>query len=166
MTIWSASRRPGNASSGPPASSPPLLPAFFGRSLSCPKNVSILDKTAVAQACDLRSRLLARIVAHLDEVSTPGDCADPGSRAAVDKTLQRLAARGLCCKLGEGVRWSGLRSSAALSCFNESGHMPQRVMVRPPSVRSSRRNMRSSQRFSSVRSKMTKWPACAAQRSM
>ena len=35
-----------NPSSGPPASSPPLLPAFFGRSLSCPKNVSILDRTA------------------------------------------------------------------------------------------------------------------------
>ena len=31
MTIWSASRRPGNPSSGPPASSPPLLPSIFGR---------------------------------------------------------------------------------------------------------------------------------------
>ena len=45
-------------------------------------------------------------------------------------------------------------------------HMPQIVMVGAPSVRSSRRNTRSSQRFPSVRSKTTRWPACAAQRSM
>jgi hypothetical protein len=40
---------------------------------------------------DLRSRVLTRIETKPDEVWTPGDFADLGGRAAVDKTLQRLA---------------------------------------------------------------------------
>ena len=54
----------------------------------------ISDMTALVQDTDLRSRLLARVADSPDEVWTPGDFADLGSRAAVDKTLQRLAAAG------------------------------------------------------------------------
>ena len=45
----------------------------------------------LAQDTSLRSRLLARIASKPDEVWTPGDFADLGGRAAIDKTLQRLA---------------------------------------------------------------------------
>lgn len=41
---------------------------------------------------DLRSRVLRRIQTDLNRVWTPSDFADLGGRAAVDKTLQRLAA--------------------------------------------------------------------------
>ncbi|MCO5066505.1 MAG: DUF6088 family protein [Rhizobiaceae bacterium] len=41
---------------------------------------------------DIRTRVLARIQANPDEVWTPGDFAHLGARAAIDKTLQRLAA--------------------------------------------------------------------------
>lgn len=51
----------------------------------------ILDVAILAQDTDLRSRLLARIASRPDEVWTPGDFADLGGRAAIDKTLQRLA---------------------------------------------------------------------------
>ncbi|QKC86654.1 hypothetical protein EB232_32415 [Mesorhizobium sp. NZP2077] len=46
----------------------------------------------VAPDTDTRTRVLARILSKPDEVWTPGDFADLGARAAVDKTLQRLAA--------------------------------------------------------------------------
>ena len=52
---------------------------------------------------DLRSRLLARVASHPDEVWTPCDFADLGSRAAVDKTLQRLAARGVLRRVDRGL---------------------------------------------------------------
>jgi hypothetical protein len=48
--------------------------------------------TTVAPDTDIRSRVLARIESKPEEVWTPGDFADLGGRAAVDKTLQRLAA--------------------------------------------------------------------------
>ncbi len=41
---------------------------------------------------DMRSRLFARLAEQPDEVWTPSDFADLGSRDAVDKVLQRLAA--------------------------------------------------------------------------
>lgn len=52
---------------------------------------------------DLRSRLLARIESKPDEVWTPGDFADLGARAAVDKTLQRLAAAGQLRRIDRGL---------------------------------------------------------------
>jgi hypothetical protein len=52
---------------------------------------------------DLRSRLLARIECKPDEVWTPGDFADLGARAAVDKTLQRLAAAGELRRIDRGL---------------------------------------------------------------
>ncbi|MBZ9982453.1 MULTISPECIES: DUF6088 family protein [unclassified Mesorhizobium] len=48
--------------------------------------------TAVERDTDIRSRVLARIQSKPEEVWTPGDFADLGTRSAVDKTLQRLAA--------------------------------------------------------------------------
>ena len=90
MTIWSASRRPGNPSSGPPASSPPLLPAFFGRSLSCPKNVSILDRTA--------SCLLPTFVPDRLRNAKPGE--------QISRNEQRV-------DLGEGDQRSGIAMTIA-----------------------------------------------------
>ncbi|MFG1315479.1 DUF6088 family protein [Xanthobacter autotrophicus] len=52
---------------------------------------------------DLRPRLLARVGAKPAEVWTPGDFADLGSRAAVDKTLQRLAAAGELRRIDRGL---------------------------------------------------------------
>jgi hypothetical protein len=52
---------------------------------------------------DLRSRLLARIEPKPDEVWAPGDFADLGARAAVDKTLQRLAAAGELRRIDRGL---------------------------------------------------------------
>ena len=52
---------------------------------------------------DLRSRILAQVSAHPDAVWTPGDFAHYGSRAAVDKTLQRLAARGDLRRIYRGL---------------------------------------------------------------
>jgi hypothetical protein len=44
----------------------------------------------VGLTLDLRARLLDRIASDPEAVWTPSDFADLGSRAAVDKTLQRL----------------------------------------------------------------------------
>ena len=52
---------------------------------------------------DLRPRLIARIDATPTEVWTPGDFADLGSRAAVDKTLQRLVAAGELRRIDRGL---------------------------------------------------------------
>lgn len=57
----------------------------------------------LAQDTDLRSRLLTRITSNPDEVWTPGDFADLGGRAAVDKTLQRLAAAGELRRIDRGL---------------------------------------------------------------
>jgi hypothetical protein len=63
----------------------------------------ISDMAILAQDIDLRSRLLARITSNPHEVWTPGDFADLGSRAAVDKTLQRLAATGELRRIERGL---------------------------------------------------------------
>lgn len=55
------------------------------------KMYHISDMAILPQDANLRSRLLARVASNPDEVWTPGDFADLGARAAVDKTLQRLA---------------------------------------------------------------------------
>jgi hypothetical protein len=52
---------------------------------------------------DLRSRLISRIDATPTEVWTPSDFADLGSRAAVDKTLQRLVAVGELRRIDRGL---------------------------------------------------------------
>ncbi|MCT7378127.1 DUF6088 family protein [Chelativorans salis] len=59
--------------------------------------------TAPAQDTDLRTRLLARVASQLDEVWTPADFADLGGRAAIDKTLQRLAAAGELRRIDRGL---------------------------------------------------------------
>jgi hypothetical protein len=59
--------------------------------------------TASEPSTDLRSRLLARIASSPDEVWTPGDFADLGGRAAVDKTLQRLATAGDLRRIDRGL---------------------------------------------------------------
>ena len=55
------------------------------------------------QDTDLRSKLLARVASQPDEVWTPADFADLGGRAAVDKTLQRLAAAGELRRIDRGL---------------------------------------------------------------
>ena len=57
----------------------------------------------VAKHSDVRSRLLARIATDPEEVWVPGDFADLGSRAAVDKALQRLAAAGELRRIDRGL---------------------------------------------------------------
>jgi hypothetical protein len=52
---------------------------------------------------DLRSRLLSRIASNPDEVWTPRDFVDLGNRAAVDKTLQRLATLGELRRIDRGL---------------------------------------------------------------
>jgi hypothetical protein len=63
----------------------------------------ISDMAALAQDINLPSRLLAQIAAKPDEVWTPGDFAALGSRAAVDKALQRLAAAGDLRRIDRGL---------------------------------------------------------------
>lgn len=58
---------------------------------------------ALAQDTELRFRLLTRIASNPDEVWTPGDFADLGNRAAVDKTLQRLATTGELRRVDRGL---------------------------------------------------------------
>lgn len=62
----------------------------------------ILDMAHLVQDTDLRSRLIARMAASPDEVWTPSDFADLGSRAAVDKTLQRLVTAGGLRRVARG----------------------------------------------------------------
>lgn len=57
----------------------------------------------LAQDTDLRTRLLDRVASQPDEVWTPGDFAHLGSRDAVDKTLQRLAAAGELRRIDRGL---------------------------------------------------------------
>jgi hypothetical protein len=52
---------------------------------------------------DLRGRVLARIAGEPAAVWTPGDFVDLGSRVAVDKTLQRLAAAGALRRIDRGL---------------------------------------------------------------
>lgn len=51
----------------------------------------------------LRSKLLARVASQPDEVWTPADFADLGGRAAIDKTLQRLAAADELRRIDRGL---------------------------------------------------------------
>ncbi len=51
---------------------------------------------------DLRSRLLDRIASDPEMVWTPSDFADLGSRAAVDKALQRLVPAGQLRRIDRG----------------------------------------------------------------
>ena len=63
--------------------------------LDLSKNYVIFrDMATLTQEPNLRSRLLARMADSPEEVWTPRDFAELGSRAAVDKTLQRLVAAG------------------------------------------------------------------------
>ncbi|MAW85923.1 MAG: hypothetical protein CMJ42_05260 [Phyllobacteriaceae bacterium] len=55
------------------------------------------------QNTDMRSKLLARVASQPDEVWTPADFADLGGRAAIDKTLQRLAAAGELRRIDRGL---------------------------------------------------------------
>lgn len=52
---------------------------------------------------DLRTRVLDRMTGDPAAVWTPSDFADLGSRAAVDKTLQRLAAAGELRRIDRGL---------------------------------------------------------------
>jgi len=67
------------------------------------KMYHISDMTIQTPDADLRSRLLDRIASGPDEVWTPGDFADLGGRAAIDKTLQRLAAAGELRRIDRGL---------------------------------------------------------------
>ena len=54
-------------------------------------------------SADLRARLMERIKADYFRVWTPGDFADLGGRAAVDKALQRLVASGELRRIDRGL---------------------------------------------------------------
>ncbi len=74
--------------------------------------------TVLTQDTSLRSRILDRVAADPDEVWVPGDFADLGNRAAVDKTLQRLVAAGDLRRIDRGLydrpRISGLTGRASV----------------------------------------------------
>ena len=63
----------------------------------------ISDMATLVHDSDLRSRLLARIASSPNEAWTPGDFVDLGTRAAVDKTLQRLATAGELRRIDRGL---------------------------------------------------------------
>jgi hypothetical protein len=67
---------------------------------------------------DLRARLLDRIASDPEAVWTPSDFADLGSRAAVDKTLQRLVPSGEIRRIDRGLydrpRRNGLTGRATV----------------------------------------------------
>lgn len=64
----------------PTALTRPKIVALFGRHL-VRKKYHISDMATSTHDSDLRSRLLARIATSPNEVWTPGDFADLGSRA-------------------------------------------------------------------------------------
>lgn len=76
---------------------------FGHRLVSVRKMYHISDMATLAHDANLRSRVLARIASSPNEVWTPSDFADLGSRAAVDKTLQRLAAAGDLRRIDRGL---------------------------------------------------------------
>jgi hypothetical protein len=59
--------------------------------------------SSVKTATDLKARILARIKSTPDSVWTPADFVDIASRAAVDKTLQRLVAGGDLRRIDRGL---------------------------------------------------------------
>lgn len=62
--------------------------------------MTVAVSTAVPE---LRTRLLDRIIRDPGSVWTPGDFADLGNRAAVDKTLQRLETAGEVRRIDRGL---------------------------------------------------------------
>ncbi|MFK4626954.1 hypothetical protein ABIF50_010291 [Bradyrhizobium diazoefficiens] len=71
--------------------------------LAVDRNLHHISDMLDQPTTDLRPRLIARIDATPTEVWTPGDFADLGSRAAVDKTLQRLVAAGELRRIDRGL---------------------------------------------------------------
>jgi len=69
------------------------------------------DMVDIALNTDLRARLLNRIASDPDEVWTPSDFVDLGSRAAVDKVLQRLVPSGELRRIDRGLYDRPRRSS-------------------------------------------------------
>ena len=63
----------------------------------------ISDMAAVEHNADLRGQILQRIAEDSSTVWTPADFADLASRAAVDKTLQRLALGGDLRRIDRGL---------------------------------------------------------------
>jgi Family of unknown function (DUF6088) len=63
----------------------------------------ISDMASLGQDTNLRSQFLTRIASKWGEVWTPSDFADLGSRATVDKTLQRLTAAGELRRIDRGL---------------------------------------------------------------
>ncbi len=63
----------------------------------------ISDIMVLTQDTKLRTRLLARMAAGPDEVWTPRDFVDLGTRDAVDKALQRLVATGDLRRIDRGL---------------------------------------------------------------
>ena len=71
--------------------------------LAVDRNLHHISDMLDQPTTDLRPRLIARIDATPTEVWTPGDFADLGSRAAVDKTLQRPVAAGELRRIDRGL---------------------------------------------------------------
>lgn len=69
-------------------------------------------------ATDLKAHILARIQSTPDSVWTPTDFVDIGSRAAVDKALQRLVAVGNLRRIDRGLydqpRWNAITGRTAV----------------------------------------------------
>jgi Family of unknown function (DUF6088) len=63
----------------------------------------ISDMASAAQNVDLRSQVLRRTAEDPSAVWTPGDFADLAGRAAIDKTLQRLATSGDLRRIDRGL---------------------------------------------------------------
>jgi hypothetical protein len=63
----------------------------------------ISDMSTLPKAPELRTQVLERIASDPDAVWTPADFAHLGSRAAIDKTLQRLVASGELRRIDRGL---------------------------------------------------------------
>jgi hypothetical protein len=70
----------------------------FVRNMLYISDIILTDRSA-----DLKSLVLDRLQSEPDKVWTPTDFTDLGNRAAVDKTLQRLAASGELRRIGRGL---------------------------------------------------------------
>src|ERR1700722_3467784 len=92
MTVMAANNHQSAGTPSNAVTAPGLLASCESLSEKCGifRNMASSVKTAT----DLKARILARIKSAPDSVWTPADFADIASRAAVDKTLQRLAAGG------------------------------------------------------------------------
>src|SRR5688572_32752427 len=69
----------------------------------CPKYVVYFGQMTRGPALDLRAQIDSRVSAHPGKVWTPVDFLDMGPRAALDKSLQRLAADGKLSRLDRGL---------------------------------------------------------------